>query len=1354
MVQTRSRYYRSPSPDYLEGAHTVDFEPAVDTDEAFEPISALDTTSRLRVLSVGTFDEMDDDPRHVVRDRFSGRAGGISLPDWKLRFRTWMKEKRQRSPSFNDWYAFELLPQHLEFEALQTYERWTDEHELQLREVERYWEARVELISALKEGAVASLLPTVKVEEKPAEGSGSSSEDTKGKALVLGQPSITLSRVAQATQAALSAIGEPPVFDPLRLFIAHLEIEYGGFRRDQMQRIQDFRREKEDTPRTMYTRLARFAVESGGVFAESQLVKIFLSKIDKRLLDLAMPRIILHYHGRATLAQAFTEVEMCDRALCQHDATDMVSWMTDASKSKKAATATSSLAETQPEKPVHCWGCGEAGHTKNDPNCPKKRRAPQPEKAKQRAEVVKTVEKAKKKQLKCSHCGKLNHDDDHCFLLHPEKRPVSEKEKALEAKLAELEKRFKTVASLGQVTNSRVFSRGGADTSTSDIYMFGASGEMMAAVATRAQAAAKVVTPAVDESTDLGRTRHSGSPDHIGQARLPLSFGLADTASAPQPHVSALARDEEPVARDSVHTLAHKVLQMPMFSSIDVLASDFKPARVFHLAGQMLEGKVAMPSLEVAQAVTEPSTDEDLAKLRAKLAAEAIATFDEGVSQPMMPHPSSTMPSAMGIAYLADVAARSARERRSLRPGVVRLVNDNNVLVVSRTGGNPTRATPLRVMMDSGAQPVMIGKRLAQDLGLTAADLEPCPFTIVTSVGGTERATGYTRQPLQLIFCIGPGPLYSHLSLQCAVTSATNYDILVGQQALYPLGFGLDNWTEEAWIRPGWSTGDGRKEFIPVAFAAAAMTMSAETLFGCSALASDLPCGTVLLEETFAFLSTSMDVSGAPPLEVPARHCKDPFPPWCTRAELSRQCRDAVTSLDPEEVSFTSSSSIFARPIHWHPPEDGITLVELFAGIGTGLAAVLEAGIKVRRYIHVDTGFVSNKAARHHLQRLLALYPEQLSSSAIHGCFGQLPRDVTLISDEDLRRLGHVDLLIAGWPCQGHSRAGAGRGLDDPRSSLFADLIRLTQWWFTHQATPPGYIFENVPPLGDSRSKVREDGQYICQVLGPPTFVDAASLGSYAHRPRWIWTNLVPSQVLATALARVQRPPGRKVDDILDDHRIALVVSKDDESPFALVNKVGAPRGALPTFMTYPGSFAFRGRGPGMVWDSLSQTHEEPNADERERAMGFLTGTTAAPDLTEGQRRFLLGQAMDLNTLVWILGMCLAVQQHHRGHLLAVRPQSNGQGAVMPNLTEVEESELLFRLKWHAAEELRAQRVFAALAQEFGKADAQEMFSRVFLHDNPFFVDTASSHSDRDSEAPHLTSSEDAGGMDVAPSTD
>ena len=53
--------------------------------------------------------------------------------------------------NFNDWYAFEILPQHLEYEALQTYERWKEGHQRQLREVKQYWKARDEIISTLKD---------------------------------------------------------------------------------------------------------------------------------------------------------------------------------------------------------------------------------------------------------------------------------------------------------------------------------------------------------------------------------------------------------------------------------------------------------------------------------------------------------------------------------------------------------------------------------------------------------------------------------------------------------------------------------------------------------------------------------------------------------------------------------------------------------------------------------------------------------------------------------------------------------------------------------------------------------------------------------------------------------------------------------------------------------------------------------------------------------------------------------------------------------------------------------------------------------------------------------------------------
>lgn len=54
---------------------------------------------------------------------------------------------------------------------------------------------------------------------------------------------------------------------------------------------------------------------------------------------------------------------------------------------------------------------------------------------------------------------------------------------------------------------------------------------------------------------------------------------------------------------------------------------------------------------------------------------------------------------------------------------------------------------------------------------------------------------------------------------------------------------------------------------------------------------------------------------------------------------------------------------------------------------------------------------------------------------------------------------------------------------------------------------------------------------------------------------------------------------------------------------------------------------------------------------------------------------------MDLNTLIWIIGISIVIQQHVDGHLFTLRSESNGQEAVNPKLTEIEEFELFFWLK-------------------------------------------------------------------------
>lgn len=142
---------------------------------------------------------------------------------------------------------------------------------------------------------------------------------------------------------------------------------------------------------------------------------------------------------------------------------------------------------------------------------------------------------------------------------------------------------------------------------------------------------------------------------------------------------------------------------------------------------------------------------------------------------------------------MTDVAFKHGRKRQGIRSGVVCMVNDTGILIVYWIRGNNIRVGPRCVIMDSRAQPVMIGKKLGQEVALTVDNYAPCQFTIVTFTGHVKWTIGYTREPLQLCFQVKPRDPLAYLIIRCAVTDAINYDILVDQQALYIFGFGLDN---------------------------------------------------------------------------------------------------------------------------------------------------------------------------------------------------------------------------------------------------------------------------------------------------------------------------------------------------------------------------------------------------------------------------------------------------------------------------------------------------------------------------------------------------------------------------------
>jgi hypothetical protein len=100
----------------------------------------------------------------------------------------------------------------------------------------------------------------------------------------------------------------------------------------------------------------------------------------------------------------------------------------------------------------------------------------------------------------------------------------------------------------------------------------------------------------------------------------------------------------------------------------------------------------------------------------------------------------------------------------------------------------------------------MLGASAIAGLELMKDTLEECPWTISTSMGGTERATGITKAELFLKLNQEEVEDAGFMKVK-----AKSYDVLVGTTVLYPIGFTLDFWEEIASYRPGWQVGDGCK---------------------------------------------------------------------------------------------------------------------------------------------------------------------------------------------------------------------------------------------------------------------------------------------------------------------------------------------------------------------------------------------------------------------------------------------------------------------------------------------------------------------------------------------------------------
>jgi hypothetical protein len=108
--------------------------------------------------------------------------------------------------------------------------------------------------------------------------------------------------------------------------------------------------------------------------------------------------------------------------------------------------------------------------------------------------------------------------------------------------------------------------------------------------------------------------------------------------------------------------------------------------------------------------------------------------------------------------------------------------------------------TPKVVLLDTSAQPVFFGVQFAKKMGMLDSKLWKSMCQIRTTSGSVEEVLGESSDLIAFNFNEGINQEFC-LHVRCLITNATSYDVFIGQEVLFPLGFTIDNWFEHAYYR-------------------------------------------------------------------------------------------------------------------------------------------------------------------------------------------------------------------------------------------------------------------------------------------------------------------------------------------------------------------------------------------------------------------------------------------------------------------------------------------------------------------------------------------------------------------------
>lgn len=162
-------------------------------------------------------------------------------------------------------------------------------------------------------------------------------------------------------------------------------------------------------------------------------------------------------------------------------------------------------------------------------------------------------------------------------------------------------------------------------------------------------------------------------------------------------------------------------------------------------------------------------------------------------------------------------------------------------------------------------------------------------------------------------------------------------------------------------------------------------------------------------------------------------------------------------------------------------------VLSLFDGMSCGAYALKKAGFNIGQY-----------------------YASEIDKYAISIANKNHPEIIQMGCVKNIRKMaeagvfGHIDLLIAGSPCQGFSFAGNQLAFNDPRSQLFFEFV-YTLWALKKINPNIKFLLENV-------KMKKQHLDVITGFLGVEPILINSALVSAQNRNRYYWCNWTVTQ--------------------------------------------------------------------------------------------------------------------------------------------------------------------------------------------------------------------------------------------------